>query len=89
LRDLSGFDDAFAAAFEDTDLCLRIREAHQRVVFDPAVMVRRLEADASPPAAEPLQRVQSGHDIFPIGLCQQVFERGGAAHGRGYLASRQ
>jgi GT2 family glycosyltransferase len=44
LNELEGFDEQFAPAYyEDTDLCLRIRAAGHRVVYDPAVLVRHLE----------------------------------------------
>jgi GT2 family glycosyltransferase len=44
LNDLGGFDEAFVPAYyEDADLCLRIRQAGYRVVYDPAVVVHHLE----------------------------------------------
>jgi O-antigen biosynthesis protein len=43
LRELEGFDEAFAARdCADVDLCLRIAEVGSRVVYDPAVVVSRL-----------------------------------------------
>ena len=44
LNELGGFDEAFAPAYyEDADLCLRIRGAGYRVVYDPGVIVYHLE----------------------------------------------
>jgi GT2 family glycosyltransferase/glycosyltransferase involved in cell wall biosynthesis len=44
LRELDGFDEAFAPAYyEDADLCLRITQAGARVVYDPAIVVHHLE----------------------------------------------
>jgi GT2 family glycosyltransferase len=44
LRELDGFADDFAPAYyEDVDLCVRIREAGYRVVYDPSVVVHHLE----------------------------------------------
>ena len=44
LSELEGFDEAFAPAYyEDTDLCLRLRAAGYRVVYDPAIVVHHLE----------------------------------------------
>jgi GT2 family glycosyltransferase len=49
LKELGGFDDAFAPAyFEDADLCIRIQEAGYRVVYDPAIAVYHLEYGTSP-----------------------------------------
>ncbi len=48
LRDLRGFDTAFAPAYyEDVDLCVRMREAGYRIVYDPAVVVHHLEYGSS------------------------------------------
>ena len=46
LRELGGFDDAFAPAYcEDVDLCLRVRERGLRVIYNPeAVIVHHLSA---------------------------------------------
>jgi O-antigen biosynthesis protein len=56
LRELEGFDDAFAPAYyEETDLCVRMRLAGYRVVYDPAVVVYHLEygsSDGSPPTGQ-------------------------------------
>lgn len=44
LRQLEGFDTAFAPAYyEDADLCVRIGQAGFRIVYDPAVVVHHLE----------------------------------------------
>ncbi|MBV9756312.1 MAG: glycosyltransferase, partial [Alphaproteobacteria bacterium] len=44
VRDLGGFDEAFAPGYyEDADLCLRLWDAGHRVVYDPAVVVHHLE----------------------------------------------
>ena len=44
LRELDGFDPAFAPAYyEEADLCLRMIEVGARVVYDPAVVVHHLE----------------------------------------------
>lgn len=65
LKDLGGFDDDFAPAyFEDTDLCLRIREAGFRIVYDPAVTVHHLEYGTSQGASAAEQRMQEAHKVF-------------------------
>ena len=65
LRTLGGFDDAFAPAyFEDTDLCVRIREAGYRIVYDPSVTVYHLEYGTSERAAVAHERIQDAHQIF-------------------------
>jgi O-antigen biosynthesis protein len=48
LRELGGFDEAFAPAYyEDTDLCVRLRQAGYRIVYDPSVVVHHLEYGTS------------------------------------------
>jgi GT2 family glycosyltransferase/glycosyltransferase involved in cell wall biosynthesis len=42
LRQLEGFDDAFAAnGYAEADLCMRVAEAGYRVVYDPTVAINR------------------------------------------------
>ena len=65
LRELGGFDDTFAPAyFEDTDLCVRIRQAGRRVVYDPAVVVHHLEYGTSQGVTAAHDRIQEAHRIF-------------------------
>ena len=67
LNQLEGFDDAFAPAYyEDSDLCLRIREAGYRVVYDPAVMVHHLEYGSA---------VSSRASEAEIGRARLIFAR--------------
>ena len=71
LNELEGFDEQFAPAYyEDTDLCVRIREAGSRVVFDPAVMVHHLEYGSA---------VSSRASEAEIGRARQLFARKHAA----------
>ncbi|MGC2857433.1 tetratricopeptide repeat protein [Novispirillum sp. DQ9] len=57
---LGGFDTALAPAYyEDVDLCLRVRQAGFRVVYDPAVLLTHVEggsAVTSDAAAEMMRR---------------------------------
>lgn len=65
VRDLQGFDDAFAPAyFEDVDLCVRIRDGGYRVVYDPAVVVHHLEYGTSARSHDAHARMQVAHGIF-------------------------
>ncbi len=48
LQDLGGFDADYAPAYyEDVDLCLRIRLAGLRIVYDPSVVIEHLEYGTS------------------------------------------
>lgn len=65
LRDLGGFDDAFAPSyFEDADLCLRIRGAGYRVVYDPAATVYQFECGTAQVVARAHQGIQEAHEVF-------------------------
>jgi glycosyltransferase involved in cell wall biosynthesis len=65
LRALGGFDDAYAPAyFEDTDLCVRMRAAGHRVVYDPAVVVHHLEFGSAPATAAARAQMARGRETF-------------------------
>ena len=50
---LGGFDTRYAPAYyEETDLCLRLREAGYRVVYDPRAEVRHIEFGSSRSSAQ-------------------------------------
>ncbi|MFA5321617.1 MAG: rhamnan synthesis F family protein, partial [Smithella sp.] len=60
---LRGFDKEFAPAYyEETDLCMRIRQAGFRVVYDPNVEVMHFEFGSSANSAFALQ--QRNRNIF-------------------------
>ena len=64
VRTLEGFDHAFAPAyFEDTDLCVRLRQAGYRVVYDPAVVVWHLEYGSSE-GIQPIEQVRASQLVF-------------------------
>ncbi len=65
LRDLGGFDEAFAPGYyEDADLCLRMREAGHRVVYDPAVVVRHLEHGSADDVAAAATAIAARREVF-------------------------
>lgn len=65
LRDLDGFDDAFAPAyFEDADLCVRIAGSGYRVVYDPAVVIRHLEYGTAASSLDAQAQMARCHHIF-------------------------
>jgi GT2 family glycosyltransferase/glycosyltransferase involved in cell wall biosynthesis len=65
VRDCRGFDDAFAPAYyEDADLCLRIRSAGYRVVYDPSVVVHHLEYGSAEAVADVDARIAQAREIF-------------------------
>jgi O-antigen biosynthesis protein len=71
LRELGGFDIAFATAFyEDTDLCLRIRATGHRVVYDPAVLVHHLEYGTSHGSAQ--THIETAHRVFVAKHAEQL-----------------
>ncbi len=56
---LGGLDDAYAPAYyEETDYCLRLREAGLRVVYDPAVAVDHYEFGSEAKQGDALEAMQ-------------------------------
>lgn len=52
MRGLGGLDPAFSPAYyEETDLCLRIRQAGRRIIYDPKIRIEHLEYGSSGHAA--------------------------------------
>jgi GT2 family glycosyltransferase len=65
LNKLEGFDARFAPAYyEDTDICLRIRAAGFRVVYDPAIVVRHLEYGSALSYHEPKAEMDRARQLF-------------------------
>lgn len=56
LQRLGGLEPRFFAYNEDTDWCLRVRLAGQRIVYDPAAVVRHRLSATSQGARSPLVR---------------------------------
>jgi GT2 family glycosyltransferase len=62
---LNGFDPAYAPAYyEETDLCLRIWESGQRVVYDPQVVVWHFEYGSSAFQEEALALIRKNQRYF-------------------------
>ncbi|MGH7212906.1 MAG: glycosyltransferase, partial [Acetobacteraceae bacterium] len=65
VRELGGFDEAFAPGYyEDADLCLALAAAGHRVVYDPAVVVRHLEHGTSDGVAGAAAMIAAHRDVF-------------------------
>ncbi len=65
LRDLGGFDEAYAPAyFEDADLCVRIAGSGYRVVYDPAVVIHHLEYGTAASSLDAQTQMARCHHIF-------------------------
>jgi GT2 family glycosyltransferase/tetratricopeptide (TPR) repeat protein len=62
---LGGFDPRYAPAYyEDTDLCLRLRQAGHRVVYDPAILVGHLEWGSSTGPDAATERMRRNQSVF-------------------------
>ncbi|KQW56459.1 class I SAM-dependent methyltransferase [Variovorax sp. Root411] len=85
---LSGFDPLFAPAYyEDTDLCMRVRDAGFRVVYEPAVQLTHFEfgsAASRDSAAHLMQR----HRALFAQRHARVLSDAHRPHGDGELAAR-
>jgi GT2 family glycosyltransferase len=62
---LGGFDQRYAPAYyEETDLCMRIRAAGYRVVYEPTIQLRHFEFGSAPSACEPFTLQARNREIF-------------------------
>jgi GT2 family glycosyltransferase len=65
LRALGGFDEAFAPAYyEDTDLCVRLRQAGYRIVYDPAVQLTHYEYGSADSADAVVSLMEQNRKVF-------------------------
>jgi glycosyltransferase involved in cell wall biosynthesis len=63
-RSLDGFDSRYAPAYyEDTDFCLRVREAGYRVVYEPNAVMLHVEG-GSALEGEPEKLMRHNQDVF-------------------------
>ncbi|MCX5512538.1 glycosyl transferase [Kaistia algarum] len=64
-RKLGGFDVDYAPAyFEETDFCVRARQAGFRVVYDPAIGVQHLEYGSSASSEAARAQMARSHAVF-------------------------
>ena len=64
LKTLGGFDNDYRPAYyEETDLCVRLKKAGYRIVYDPAVVVQHVEY-GSASSARSTRMIQRNHQVF-------------------------
>ena len=64
LKALGGFDDDYRPAYyEETDLCVRLKKAGHRIVYDPSVVVQHVEF-GSAGSARSARMIQRNHKVF-------------------------
>jgi GT2 family glycosyltransferase/SAM-dependent methyltransferase len=62
---LAGFDPLFAPAYyEDTDLCMRVRDAGYRVVYEPTVELTHFESGSAPSSDSAARLMERNHALF-------------------------
>jgi GT2 family glycosyltransferase/glycosyltransferase involved in cell wall biosynthesis len=65
IRALGGFDEDFSPAYyEDADLCLRLRGAGHRIIYDPAVTLTHLEFGSAQNSESAMALMRRGRQIF-------------------------
>ena len=65
VKDLGGFDEDFMPAYyEDADLCVRMRKAGYRVLYDPAVSLTHLEFGSAATSEASMALMRRGRRIF-------------------------
>jgi O-antigen biosynthesis protein len=65
MEELGGLDEAFAPAYyEDTDLCVRIRQAGHDVLYDPSVVIFHLEYGSAEGKDSVDVQVARGRTVF-------------------------
>jgi len=64
VQQLGGFDDAYRPAYyEEADLCVRLRKAGWRILYDPSIVVQHFEYGSADAAAS-TRLMQRNHRIF-------------------------
>lgn len=62
---LGGLDEAFAPAYyEETDLCMRLRQAGMRIGFDPRIVIRHFEFGSATTSDSALALQAAHHKLF-------------------------
>ena len=88
VRQLGGFDEAFAPAyFEDADLCVRIIQAGYRVVYDPAVTLTHMEFGSAATSEASMALMRRGRRIFR--QARRISQDPAQAHGANPLRARR
>ena len=65
VRQLGGFDEDFSPSyFEDADLCLRMKQAGYRIVYDPSASVTHMEFGSADNSAAAMALMRRGRKIF-------------------------
>jgi hypothetical protein len=60
---VGGFDERFAIAFNDVDLCLRLRERGWRIVWTPAAELYHLESTSVGQPDSPARAAQYSSEV--------------------------
>lgn len=73
-RELGGFDEGFVLAFNDVDLCMRIRAAGRRIVWTPYAELYHYESKTRgyEDTPEKLKRFKREYDLFMLKWGRQL-----------------
>ena len=79
--ELGGFDEAFAPAYyEETDLCMRLREWGCRVVYEPDAVVLHYEFASAPSADRAMELQRINRETFAAKHRDDLVWRAAAAY---------
>lgn len=62
-REIGGYDEAFEVAFNDTDLCMRIRKSGHRIIYTPHAVLNHYESKSRGLDASPEKRARLNREI--------------------------
>lgn len=76
-EEVGGFTEELSVAFNDVDLCLKVRETGRLIVYDPYVQLYHMESKTrgAEDSQEKVRRFQEEIRVYPVSLDQYSEKR--------------